>query len=289
MMKMLSRHWTRLLRQRSLPARLCNQAGQGALEYILLLSVISLIALGAIFQLNSAFGSYAQDYFVNYLSCLLETGELPSLGTASIASGECNAQFEAFSLSRGRPLIDSSNNGGSGGGGSGSQPSNSSRSFGRRGSPSTQSRGGGTPNAEFAVNNSGRPSQQSGGGGASRKAKKKSESEAFGSSRQRRRRQRATSRTGVPSAFLVSKSREAAAAVRTVALKKTAVSDLNLRKAVLKKSLEKPKPPKEFTLEAEWGFSTYIRFFMIAGIIIALGVLLGGQIMQLRKNWEKSE
>ncbi len=97
------------------------QSGQATTEYILLLVVVVAIIGGGLYQFNTAFQSFVQSYFGAYLACLLETGELPSLGgQASPLSdpGSCNSQFQAFSLANGRPLnpgASSSSSTGSGG------------------------------------------------------------------------------------------------------------------------------------------------------------------------------
>lgn len=84
-----------------------NQSGQAALEYILVTSLTTIIILGIIYQLNTAFQVWAQSYFGDYLSCLIETGELPNLGEkeAEKKAGNCNSEHKAFSLAEGRPLI----------------------------------------------------------------------------------------------------------------------------------------------------------------------------------------
>jgi hypothetical protein len=81
-----------------------DDRGQAIVEYVLVLVVAVSIILGGIYQLNSAFKVWANNYFGNYLACLLETGELPSLGGANTTGGLCNSQFKPFSLADGRPL-----------------------------------------------------------------------------------------------------------------------------------------------------------------------------------------
>lgn len=96
-----------------------NQRGQGTVEYILLLVVSVGIILGGILQLNRAFATWANNYFGDYLSCLLETGELPSLGSPEAATLQtCNDQYQEFTFTAGRPPISSptTNTGNNGGG-----------------------------------------------------------------------------------------------------------------------------------------------------------------------------
>lgn len=67
------------------------QSGQGLLEYVLLL----LFAVGLILGLSAKYfkpmNTWANYYFGTYLQCLLDTGELPSLGGDNSETG-CNAE-----------------------------------------------------------------------------------------------------------------------------------------------------------------------------------------------------
>lgn len=90
----------------------CLASGQATVEYVLLLVLFVAVILGGIYQFNSAFQVWANAYFGEngYLSCLLETGELPSLGGEA---GECQQEFREFALSDGG---DGTFGGGAGGG-----------------------------------------------------------------------------------------------------------------------------------------------------------------------------
>jgi len=78
-----------------------NQKGQGTVEYVLLLVVVIAIAGAVLTRFFKPFDSWAKNYLGAYFLCLLDTGELPSLGGQG-STGECNANFEAFSLAGGR-------------------------------------------------------------------------------------------------------------------------------------------------------------------------------------------
>lgn len=94
-----------------------SQSGQAVVEYLLILTVTMMLVLGGMYQFSTAFRAFAQSYFGNYLECLLETGELPSVGAGD---GICASSYEPFSFARGRPLMDTSNlAGGPGGSGPG--------------------------------------------------------------------------------------------------------------------------------------------------------------------------
>lgn len=86
-----------------------GQSGQGVIEYILILIVVVSIILGGMYQLSEAFKGWANNYFGDYLTCLLETGELPTLGSSQ-GTGECAQLYKEFNLADGRALVDGSTN-----------------------------------------------------------------------------------------------------------------------------------------------------------------------------------
>jgi hypothetical protein len=115
-----------------------NRSGQAAVEYILLLVIIVSLVIGA----TRAFGEmnkFMNKYIGEYVVCLMEYGELPSLGTTDenlkkhLASGggsgrKCDQQFSGFTFESGRSPI------GSGGGSSGSASSGKNNNSGNKNS-----------------------------------------------------------------------------------------------------------------------------------------------------------
>ncbi len=100
-----------------------NENGQAVVEYILLIVVVISLVFGA----KKAFShvdDFISHYIGDYVTCLMEYGELPSLGVAAAdqkrhldGSGKkCDEDFAGFTFEDGRP----SNGGGSGSGGPGS-------------------------------------------------------------------------------------------------------------------------------------------------------------------------
>lgn len=125
-------------------ALLRSESGQGIIEYILILVVTVALILGAMYKFNSAFKEFSLNYFGNYLSCLLETGELPTIGGTPGDTGICNSLFSAFDLSKGRQLkggTGQTDSGGGGGRGGGASEKNATSSGG--GARSKVSGGGG--------------------------------------------------------------------------------------------------------------------------------------------------
>ncbi len=101
-----------------------NTYGQATTEYILVLVVVVGIILGALWQFNKAFAAWAEAYFGpgGYIACLLDTGTLPNFG--ALNSGQCS--LSQFSPSNGNSLANSTNGGAGNGGKSGSNSSTAS-------------------------------------------------------------------------------------------------------------------------------------------------------------------
>jgi|GEM_PF-2178930 len=68
---------------------LSNRSGQGIVEYILLLVVVLSIAYALLNQLVTPFKNWTDFYLGQYVECLLDQGELPSLGGDSEVT-DCN-------------------------------------------------------------------------------------------------------------------------------------------------------------------------------------------------------
>jgi hypothetical protein len=108
-----------------------SQSGQGIVEYLLVLVVTVGIILGAIMQFNSAFKSWAQAYFGDYLTCLFETGELPIIDGTPGDSGVCNSLFQPFSFTAGRTYVGANGSGGGSGSGHGASGGESGNNPGK--------------------------------------------------------------------------------------------------------------------------------------------------------------
>ena len=83
-----------------------RNSGQGSLEYVLFLGLNVVMILGMVYQFNTAFHMWVKTYFGDYISCLIETGELPSLGSKStLKSDQCSQYAVQFSLKEGKSFI----------------------------------------------------------------------------------------------------------------------------------------------------------------------------------------
>lgn len=122
-----------------------NQRGQGVLEYVLVITftVGALLFIGA--SMMTPINSWYKSYFGEYLECLIDAAELPSLSPRNNTDTEsvCNESFAPFTLNGGRPFVGggSGGNGGNGQGG-GDQNGPGSQSGGNSGSSGNSSQNG---------------------------------------------------------------------------------------------------------------------------------------------------
>jgi hypothetical protein len=266
-----------------------DERGQGVIEYILLLVVIVSIALGGLYQLNSAFQVFAKSYFGDYLACLLETGELPSISGTPGDSGTCNAQFKEFNFADGRPLA-------KGNGGSGSSDADGQKKDGRSSRDSSTAEGGAT-----AVGGaSGSTTGEFRGGGAGSRGNRT----AVG-----------RGRTGKMDAYTGSSGvSDYGSRARGTSTKINLKSRLDTGFALRDEEEEKQKSSSNFTrkpseassakktstqinrnrLKRDDGsapdsgmtFGNFIRFLIIAALLIALLLFIGGQMLQINKSMD---
>lgn len=256
-----------------------NPSGQALIEYLLVLIVTVSLLGGAIYQLNDSFKKFLESYFGDYLSCLIEAGELPKLGGES--EGICEDQFEAFSLANGRPPIEKSST---------SQSKDKSDSSGQVVGPVTHRAGsdgnfgkGLRPHATNAssfekdgLKDDGRESQDQ---------KKSMELLNVGGrknqiSNKSQLRQKYFAGVLQEDDFLKDKKKKK---------KKSAITNIEddgeSTRKVTKVVIKKRNVAK---VEGEEGFSVgdFIRYLIIIGIILAIVIFVGSQIMQISKNWD---
>ena len=265
-----------------------DEKGQAIVEYILVLVVSVTILMGGIYQLNSAFKTWANNYFGNYLACLLETGELPTISGTGGDSGLCNQFFKPFSLADGRPLAAKGK--GSGGGDSTPQTGGGTRES----SGGAGGGGGGGGGGRVGSFNGGKNFGAKGAGAGAGKTNKMDSSytgntsaSGYGSySGSNRNRSSSSSRTHLDQKFAFDETREKQER-RSVASSSSKPSSEGKKEA--RASLNS-KSKKVDGVEGDDGsgfsFGDLLRYLIIAGIIIAILVFLGGQGLQIGKSME---
>ncbi len=269
-----------------------NERGQGIIEYILILVVTCVLILVGLYSLNSAFKKWANNYFGNYIACLLESGELPNISGGGGDGGICNDIFQPFSLAEGRRLSSNytppesnptrtpgtterrgsggsggySRGGGSGGGGGagggGSFSGGTSFGKGSRNKPagarkvSSAAYTGSTGASDYGSNGSGRRSKISAG-------LKKRLDNKFAFDEERERRQKRT----------------IASSLRRSGEDGTKAPPIRIKREAVKKKTDAG-------VDGGLSLPDFLKYLIIAGIIIALFVLLGGQGLQINKSME---
>lgn len=264
-----------------------NQRGQGLIEYVLVLVVTVALILGGLWQLNTAFKSWANNYFGNYLACLLETGELPNISGGAGDAGVCNDIFKPFTLAEGRALKPdykspgdtpkqkgtgtserrggSSYAGGGGGGGGYGGGRFTGGNFGQGGRKGSS--GAGNKKASAAYTGSTGLSDYGGSGGGSRRKvsaglKQRLDNHfAFEDERERSRKR------SIASSF-----------------KKPGEEGGKAPPIRMKKSDQKKKDQEG--VDSGLSLPNLLKYLLIAGIIIALFVVLGGQGLQINKSMD---
>ena len=290
-----------------------REQGQAVIEYILFLIIIVSVILGILYQFNDAFKNFVHSYFGDYIACLLETGELPSLGgDGGPSQGVCNAKFKNFSVSSGRSILDPATNRnapevsgisgpesgegegsggedkGSGGGPSSSQDPSQSKASLR---PSRFNRSNAPGNGD-AIESSDRPKRQrlkfsqSSGEDDSKKEKSGEDTTLMGGRGGRRIVRRRVMMLDEEYFTEDEKKKKKKPAKRSEEIRKDGGRVSNLRKPRF--DLELPEPPKPLPdTKVKFSFGFFLKFLIIAGIVIAIFLFLGGQVLQIKKSWQK--
>ncbi len=274
---------------------IANEQGQGALEYILLLTVVVAIIVGLIFQFNKNFGEYAENYFGSYLKCLIQNGELPSLGSedAGVTVNTCSQAFKPFTMAEGRPPNDSNkNNQGdsnktSDGKGKKTSPNRFSSNGGSRGGPSGRGgRAGGSGNvsgSSFAAkgtNNNVKKDKIFVGGGGLGTIKKSKSGKNDDSANGRNSKGK---RVGTVNVYDPDKDKKGSGKIK---VRKDKQNDEQSKKSKSFRQAASIKKNVSPEVEVELSFGDYIRYLIIAAILIVLLFVVGGQIFQASKGSE---
>ncbi len=280
-----------------------REAGQAVIEYLLVLIVTLSLILGLMYQFNDAFKQFLDTYFGDYIACLLETGELPSLGGQGPNQSECRSPFGDFDVQAGKSLDPGAGEGGGGSSSSGSSDSgsggdgeSSSGSRSRNLSPSRVSRSGGSANGEFsgsANSRSGSPSRQRMSSQSDSSSKSGFESNSSEGSLRGRGgrtiRRKKVIYLGESYLSEKEKKKRGSSTLGKAQKAKKGGGPSGLRKPTFALEVPKAKNINQDEMSTGFNFATLIKFMLIAGILIAIFLFLGGQAMQIKKSWEKSE
>lgn len=297
--------------------RVANQAGQAVTEYILLL--IFLVTM--LFAAKGIFGGmnkFINNYVGEYIACLMEYGELPTLGVKetelnkhkSAASGSsCNAKFEGFSFAEGRPPISSgaskSSDGRTDSSSNSSKNSGSNRNNSSSATASQSSRSASESGSSANRGRAGRGSASSTVGSSLNNNYKTADSPTILNSSKTKvldiaedennRRGSSTRNDASQTKFVYQNGKYRAltgkmaeevnkqnkVSVAKVSSRLLANADEGFRPGPYRKVINPPKEEKVIVDEKpeEGGFGYLFRWLIIAGMVIAFFILFGGQIL----------
>lgn len=283
--QLLMRHLARPLRSSGSPLK--SDSGQAIIEYILVLVVTLGIILGVMYQFNNAFKKYVQSYFGEYVACLLETGELPTLGGTAGANAEtCDASFEKFSLKDGRPFISSDGSNSESGSGSGS---------GRTSRSTPRSRNANLQKSKVTSNNRGRNGEATSGSSdskASDDSKKRIIRRTVSNPNYNFRANRQRDRGQIPlaSTWNMSKEKKEEQPFTAKIDAKNVKNGGSRGGRKIAVNMDKFKIKRAGLTDAGLNLSLgdYVRYLIIGFIIILIIIFFGGQLMQIKKNYEAS-
>lgn len=291
-----------------------KQSGQASIEMVLILLISVIVILGLVYRFNTAFRKYTTDLYGTYYRCLLETGELPGVGV-------CRDRSARFAISNGSQLV-TAREGGGGGSGGGSQGGSGSGSGGGKGSSGKDGKnaanaptisGGGSEGGGSETVGGGR----SAGGGTGSvigrlRGLGKTRSTAVGTRENAGKDEAGGGGRGDPQAVSSRSSAEnlrraqtkmnfamdgsdyqreetMAAAPVTASAKKSSQRDGNSLRP--RKAVENTDRKPAATINEDKGgsleFGRIFRLFLIFGIIVAIVIFLGGQLLQISKSGDQ--
>lgn len=260
-----------------------NQKGQGIVEYILLIVIIIAMALAISARLFKPFNDWAKNYIGDYIYCLLDEGELPSLGGEDTIE-ECDKGFDAFTAGSGRPPSSNGENS--------SSRTNSSRS-GRAGagdvvSAQRRGRSGSALGEGFDNGGGGRNNVVDLGsaGPSSQRSNRFYTSYGSGSSGP----QRVVQYYGLTGLMAQEAERIKKREEKITTVARTETQQGFARGKAKKILIDPPKPraavdPDFGDTSIPWG--EWLRSLLIIVIIIVLVLFIAGQMMQISKSMEK--
>ena len=269
------------------------QAGQGAVEYILMLVIVVSIVIGLIYQFNKDFERYANAFFGDYLTCLIAMGELPSLGGGGGSESACLAELQAFNQAGQQMASRGAGAGNKSGENAEGEEGDGEGEEGSGGDSKANKRSGGGATAGGGVRSRRRGNRFRAGNKwkdqevASQKSGKEESATAGyvnvnsptsgGNAEPLRQNRMLISRGGAS-------EKEEKEAKRAKPLVKTEEARGRGQRIKINRTLASDQ--KDLDVEAEFTLGGLVRFLIFVGILIALLMFLGGQALQLSKSME---
>ncbi|KYG68904.1 hypothetical protein AZI87_06670 [Bdellovibrio bacteriovorus] len=277
-------------------SRLGNKQGQAVIEYVLMLVITVSLILMLANQIFKPFGQFVDNYMGKYVACLLEYGELPTLGsdTPSVVDedSECDKKFQPGTLANGRPPGSGNGNGSSGDGSSSKNNSGSSSSSdgGSGGSGGTYA-GSSSRRGGSYMNRGRRPSSGVETGGNSQGGGKVVEIALDNGGNGGFFRASNGGRYVAPQRKRMSVGISGLTEAERKKLEKKAdgtggriVAGESVKPPPKKILVKKPEIKTTAQEDEPMTIGNFIRYLFIAALVIALVIFIGGQALQMSKS-----
>jgi hypothetical protein len=266
-------------------------------EYVLMLVVSVAMVTAVAYQIFRPMQTFLKDYMGTYVSCLLETGELPSLGnetTQQILSDEgCNAKFQSATVAHGRPPISGSSSSSAQGQANNKNSESNSSSSGAGGSGSGSGGSASNRPPDNGRNLLTRPKNRSGTDGAAASNGKTTEIPIDPASSKFYNRRTTSDYNNVdPSKrFAIGGSIYSDEEKKKKLRDESGSASIRIPEGIgpgPKKTVIKKQERQVAAAEDEpMTFGNFFRFLLIAAIVIAIIVVLGSQALKIAKSQEK--
>lgn len=309
-----------------------RESGQAVVEYLLL----AVVTLGLILGMSKVFGKLnkgAQKYMGDYIVCLMDYGELPTLGLSSGAGlskhdsgATCDRKFEEFTFGEGRPPVSTpgttssgstnpnnpnSNNSsitsknGSGNNSDSKNKTNSQNSDGAGGasdlakagedgssgssskspykSGQVQRKGdvygtldGGSSEGRSRVIDSGEDDDAAGAGGRNRRQGRRGRNNTIYYGENYRAITGGKAFDALNKQLKKTQARKPTATIRSIAKEDGRVSASYRKEITPREEMKAPPPSSD---DGKFTFGNFMRWLLIAGMVIAIVIFFGGQVM----------
>lgn len=275
-------------------AKILQQSGQAMLEYLLVIFVIVSIFLGIMLEVSRGTSRFVQNYFGDYLQCLLETGELPRLGSDDVPETECDDAYQSFSITEGRPAVSTNPySDGSGSSDSINNPSNNNSDVTENDSDnpvaSSGASGADGAAAQFRNTLTGRPSRvptTSADAASGMNTDTLSGRNNFASNDTDLRGEAGrTAYIPIGQTSLIASQQDEKQGVVAVGSTETDGSTGRTQPKIIPIA-EKKDREIQSDMEVSMGFGDYLRYLVIGVIILAIIIVVGGQLLQFQKSRE---
>lgn len=263
-----------------------NSRGQGMIEYILLVVVVITMAFIIGLRLFKPMNEWMNHYIGDYVQCLLDYGELPTLGgeqAENINDGDCDKEFKPFSVGDGRARKDDAASRAN------ANQNNSGSNRGGGGSANVRARNRSPIGAGFDGNAKSNVIQVK-TGNENLSAGNRNSSIAYPSgSRQSRGVSQEVQYKGFSGMIEREKDKikKREEKVRSVGKTEGSETSSNKRAAIDVTPKQKEQRGPDFG-ENPWDFGSMLRTLLIIVIVIALLLFLAGQLAQISKSMEKN-